>query len=168
MFSHYPAGEYKISLVNSSKVQSVHILAASRYSQELLQESLTRKWWLWSEVAAWNFTKSKFYKFNENSRFEKTRGRLVRKKNERHLVRKKREANARFASMDDPQTSDAFRNFIPSQQVNSCIRVATNCFQTIFMTYSFLSELFIFTPHDCPFVITCFCLVGSSSSRSVP
>jgi len=46
MFSHYPAGEYKISLVNSSKVQSVHILAASRYSQELLQESLTRKWWL--------------------------------------------------------------------------------------------------------------------------
>jgi len=48
-------------------------LVASRFSQALLQESFTSKWWLSSKVEAGNFTKNKLlkliimnYQFNEN------------------------------------------------------------------------------------------------------
>jgi len=35
---------------------------APGFSQALFQESLARKWWLLSEVEAWNFSKNKFSK----------------------------------------------------------------------------------------------------------
>jgi len=37
-------------------------LIASRFSQALLQESFTSKWWLSSKVKAWGFTKNKLLK----------------------------------------------------------------------------------------------------------
>ena len=37
-------------------------LIASRFSQALSQETFTSKWWFWSKVEAWNFTKNKLLK----------------------------------------------------------------------------------------------------------
>jgi len=44
-------------------------LQASRFLHAFLQENFTSKWWLSSKVEAWNFTKNKLLKLNENRLF---------------------------------------------------------------------------------------------------
>jgi len=40
----------------------------SRYSQALLHERFTNKWWLSLKIETWNFIKNKLLQFKENGR----------------------------------------------------------------------------------------------------
>jgi len=66
-------------------------LNAMRFSQPRLQESFTSKWWLWSKVDAWNFTRKKLVtsQFNESRLF-------ICRISWTQLLRKKSQINACF------------------------------------------------------------------------
>ena len=71
------------------------IYKTSRFSQALLHESFTSKWWLSFKIETWNFIKNKLLKYFNSTKMDCVFAGL----NLNILFKKKREKNAPF--MDD-------------------------------------------------------------------